>query len=247
LDRCNVPNCLRFRESLFAGPGGIDIRAFAGDQAAVRVGIGRGRRERRLRTGFFGFWLLFAMCLPSFGAGSGWRPVEKIETYGIAGSSGAGLYASIGDNGPEIGGGRRTLAHTTFTLTWTRKYEPQEDGACTLVSARPRLTIVYTLPKPAGRLPAAVAKSWEAFIAGVEAHERVHGDIIRTMVEEIEAVSVGLSAAGDPGCRKIRADLTARLAELSKEQRRKSRDFDIAEMADGGNMHRLILALVNGP
>ena len=62
------------------------------------------------------------------GAGSGWQPIEKVSSYRITGKSGAELYASIGENGPEIGGGRRTLAYTTFTLTWTRKYEPQADG-----------------------------------------------------------------------------------------------------------------------
>ena len=81
----------------------------------------------------------------------------------------------------------------------------------------------------------------------MRAHERVHGDIITDMVEEIERVSVGLSVAADPECRKIRTELTARLAELSRAQRQKSRDFDAVEMVDGGNMHRLILGLVNGP
>ncbi len=67
------------------------------------------------------------------------------------------------------------------------------------------------------------------------------------MVKEIERISVGLSVGDDPDCRRIRAELTARLAELSKAQRQKSRDFDVVEMADGGNMHQLILGLVNGP
>jgi predicted secreted Zn-dependent protease len=116
-----------------------------------------------------------------------------------------------------------------------------------LVSARPRLTIIYTLPRPAGELPPRTRKSWDDFIAGVKAHERVHGDIITDMVKEIERVSVGMSVSGDPACKKIRAALTSRLAEISQSQRRKSREFDQVEMADGGNMHQLILTLVNGP
>jgi predicted secreted Zn-dependent protease len=101
------------------------------------------------------------------------------------------------------------------------------------------------LPKPARKLRPAVGRSWEAFIACVRSHERVHGDIIRDIVRDIELASVGVP--GDPDCRKIRAALTGRLSELSNAQRQRSRDFDRAEMADGGNMHQLILRLVNGP
>ena len=36
------------------------------------------------------------------------------------------------------------------------------------------------------------------------------------------------------------------LKALSEEQRARSRDFDKVEMSNGGNVHRLILALVNG-
>lgn len=198
-----------------------------------------------------GWWIRVVPVLALLAApaahGADWTAAERIETYAITGKSGAELYASIGENGPKAGGTVRALAHTTFTLTWTRRYEPQPDGACTLVTARPKLTIVYTFPKPSGRLSQAVDASWKAFIAGVETHERVHGDHIREMVEAIEATSVGLSVPGDPGCRAIRAELTRRLSHLSQEQRRRSRDFDRSEMAEGGNIHQLVLALVNGP
>ena len=54
-----------------------------------------------------------------------------------------------------------------------------------IVSAVPKLIITYTLPKPAEKLPAGIARNWEAFIAGIRAHEKVHGDLIRQMVKEI--------------------------------------------------------------
>lgn len=66
------------------------------------------------------------------------------------------------------------------------------------------------------------------------------------MVHEIERVSVGLAVENDPNCKKIRQELTRRLAAISQEQRRKSRDFDRVELGDGGNIHQLILRLVNG-
>lgn len=191
------------------------------------------------------FWLLTAVFTSSpIVAQAEWKAVEKVQTYAIAGKSGAELYASIGERGPKAGM-VRAIAHTNFTLTWSRKYEPQGD-ACTLVSARPKLTITYTLPKPAEQLPVSTRKYWETFLTGVHEHELVHGDIIKNMVKQIEASSVGLSVSGDPNCRKIRAELTKRLSALSLAQRQRSRDFDRAELSQGGNIHQLILELVNG-
>lgn len=187
--------------------------------------------------------LVLATLVASPAKAAEWQAVEKVDAYAISGKSGPELYRSIGERGPKIGVGR-AIAHTNFKLTWQRKYEPQ-NGGCTLVSARPKLIITYTLPKPSQELPAGIRKHWETFITGVRAHEKIHGDIIVDMVKQIEAVSVGLSVPDDPKCSKIRTELTKRLSELSLAQRQKSRDFDRVEMSDGGNIHKLILALVN--
>lgn len=190
--------------------------------------------------------LLAVACLAGAPADAAeWKAVEKVATYAVEGDSGAALYESIGQRGPRIGVGR-AIAHTTFTLTWSRKYEPRGD-ACVLASARPNLTITYLLPKPSGKLPEAVRRSWDIFAAGLAAHEKVHGDHITEMVRAIEAYSVGLTEPNDRACKVIRTTLTTRLSELSLAQRAKSRDFDKVEMGKDGNIHQLILALVNGP
>ncbi len=174
-----------------------------------------------------------------------WKPVEKIEHYQVSGRSGIDLYRSIGENGPQVGVGR-AIAFTDFKLLWSRDYRPQPDGSCTLVSARPSLTIIYRLPKASGDMPAATRRLWETFVTGVAAHEKVHGEFIVDLVKAIEATSIGLSAPNDPDCQKVRAELQSRLGPLSQEQRRRSREFDQVELTDGGNVHRLVLALVNG-
>lgn len=193
------------------------------------------------------FCLLIAslLCFPQTVLAE-WQAVEKTEPYAISGKSGAALYASIGERGPQLGGRVRTIAHTNFKLTWTRKYERQGD-ACTLVSAKPKLIITYTLPEPSEPLPQAVRDSWNVFIGGVRSHELVHGVMIKDMVHAIEAATVGLSVPGDPGCKEIRTEMTSRLSALSIAQRQKSRDFDRDEMSGGGNIQQLILKLVNGP
>lgn len=179
-----------------------------------------------------------------FAAQADWQPIETVKTYAIAGRSGRELYDSIGERAPLLGPKVRAIAHTDFKLTWTRKYEPQPDGACMITVNIPKLIITYTLPKPSAQLPASTRKSWQKFIAGVEAHERVHGGFIKDMVKEIEAVSVGFSVPDDPKCSKIRVELTKRLGEISSKERQKNSDFDKVEFSDGGNLQQLVLKLV---
>jgi predicted secreted Zn-dependent protease len=193
------------------------------------------------------FRLLLAATLSvaPFAAQADWKPVEKVAPYAISGKTGPDLYASIGERGPKAGIGR-AIAFTDFKLTWSRDYRPQPDGACTLVSARPKLIVTYALPKPSQKLSEPVATNWKTFIDGVRKHELVHGEMIVAMVKEIEAFTVGLSVPDDPNCQKIRKRITERLAQISQAQRQKSRDFDRVELNEGGNVHQLILALVNG-
>jgi predicted secreted Zn-dependent protease len=189
--------------------------------------------------------LLVSLALSPTAGRAEWQAVENVKTYAITGRSGPELYASIGERGPKVGGLLRTIAHTSFKLTWSRKYEARGD-ACILASAVPKLAITYTLPKPARQLPPSTRMHWETFIDGVKRHELVHGDFIKEMVREIEVASVGLTVPADPQCRKIKTELTRRLGDLSRAQRQKSRDFDKIELSEGGNIHQLILNLVNG-
>lgn len=207
-------------------------------------GIMTYRHWTTLRKGYrAALCFLAAAVLPAAVQAQDWQPIERIEPYAVTGSTPPELYASIGERGPRAGSGR-AIAHTNFKLTWQRKYE-NRDGACVLASARPKLIVTYTLPKPPRTLPASTRKKWDVFVAGVEKHERVHGDQIKDMVRKIEAGTVGLTVPEDPQCRKIRDEMTIRLGALSQEQRRQARDFDRVEMSDGGAVHQLILNFLN--
>lgn len=174
------------------------------------------------------------------------KTIEQEKPYTITGTTGAELYASIGQNGPEVGrSGGRVIAHTFFKLTWRRNYVP-ENGGCTLKSATPTLIITYTLPKPANPLPPAVQKRWDVFIEGLRRHEKVHGDHIKAMLAQIERTTIGVTVANDPGCQKIRQEIQKPLSDASIAQRQQSRDFDRVEMGNGGAIQRLVLELVNG-
>jgi predicted secreted Zn-dependent protease len=186
---------------------------------------------------------LAALFVAGSAAADGWQAVERIEPYTVQGTTGLEIYRSIGERGPKLGVAR-VIAHTGFKLTWTRKYERQ-GNACVITVNKPRLIITYTLPKLKSKLSGPLQSRWEIFISGVTAHEKIHGDFIRDMVKEIEAMSVGMTVENDPDCKKIRPQLQARLGELSQAQRARSRDFDQVELSEGGNVHQLILQLVD--
>lgn len=188
--------------------------------------------------------LLMPALMPSTAAAEV-KATETVETYAISGATGADLYASIGDRGPLLGE-NRVIAHTRFKLTWRRDYQTRGKD-CVLVSAIPRLVLITTLPKPTAKLPAPVRASWTTFIEGVRRHEAVHGTYVRDLVAKIEAATIGLVQPGDPGCTKIKAEMNRRLGAISDERRNRDRAFDQAEFTEGGAVHTLILALVNGP
>lgn len=191
------------------------------------------------------FLLAVLLALP-LTAHAEWKPVEKIEPYAISGQSGAELYRSIGEKGPKLGIAR-AIAYTNFKLTWgLRDYKPRGKD-CVLTAGRPKLIVTYTLPKPSGSLPPAVRKNWETFIAGVAAHEKVHGASMVQMVHDIQAATDGLTVADDPKCSKTRAEVVKRLDAISKARVLASRDFDRVEFGNGGNLQKLVFSLVTGP
>ena len=175
------------------------------------------------------------------------KATEQVKTYAVSGSTGPELYESIGTNGPRIGGMAvtGTIAHTNFDLKWRRNYQREGNG-CRMVSAIPFLTITYTVPKAKSTLPAGTAKLWKTFSAGILAHEKVHGQQIRTMADRIYKETVGFFQPDDPDCKIIREVIQPLLAAASMDQRRAASEFDRVEMSDGGNVHQLILSLVNG-
>ena len=173
-----------------------------------------------------------------------WQAKHVVKTYGISGSTPIELYTSIGEAGPVIGQGRRTIALTEWDLKWRRDYQP-DGSACVMKSALPFLTITTTLPKPKAKLSGDVGRRWQGFIAGITAHEAVHGADIVAMTQQIITETVGLRMENDAGCKAIRAEVLKRVQKAADDYKAKSRAFDQVEMGNGGNVQHLILQLVN--
>ncbi len=169
---------------------------------------------------------------------------EVVKSYAISGSTGRELYDSIGRSGPLIRGGKtRTIAHTDYDLRWRRDYRKQ-GNACVLAAATPILTITTTLPKPKGKLPQATQAKWQTFITGIAAHEAVHAQLMRELMQTIRATTVGLTVDNDPKCIKIREAIQTPLRAAVADYRAKTREFEEAEMRQGGNVWGLVVGLV---
>lgn len=166
------------------------------------------------------------------------KVVEK--PYSIKGATAYDLYVSIGEKGP-----RGAIAHTDYSLTWKRLFD-EESGACSLVSARPIFTTIYILPKPAGKLKPPLDRLWRDFISGVRTHEKRHGAMLQDMVRTTQRRIAGARVENDKSCAKVKRVVSDIIEEERQTYRSRSRDFDRAELAEGGNLHRLILTFVNG-
>lgn len=187
-----------------------------------------------------GFLIALSAAVPA--AAQEWQPTERIEHYTINGTSPMALYQSIGERGPKLSLGR-VIAHTSFKLTWQRDYQ-QQGQACVLASAKPRLIITYTLPKPAEKLSPDVAARWQAFYDGIVEHEKLHGQFMKDLTQQIQDVSVGLRDENDPGCKKVRAALQAQLKPISDAHVARHSEYDRVEMSPGGAVHQLIFAFL---
>lgn len=172
-----------------------------------------------------------------------WQATEKVDHYNVNGASPMALYQSIGERGPKLSLGR-VIAHTTFKLTWQRDYQ-QQGQACVLASAKPKLIITYTLPKPAQKLSPDVAAKWQTFYDGIVEHEKLHGQFMKDLTQAIQDVSIGLRNENDPGCKKVRAALQAQLKPISDAHVARHSEYDQVEMSPGGAVHQLILAFLN--
>ena len=172
-----------------------------------------------------------------------WQATEKVEHYKVNGTAPMELYQSIGERGPKLSLGR-VIAHTTFKLTWQRDYQ-QQGAACVLATAKPRLVITYTLPKPAQKLSPEVAAKCQAFYDGIVEHEKLHGQFMKDLTQAIQDVSIGLRDENDPGCKKVRAALQAQLKPISDAHVARHSEYDQVEMSPGGAVHQLILTFLN--
>ena len=168
---------------------------------------------------------------------------SKTTYYSIPGANGMQLYLSMVKRGPRHGLLSRAIAQTSYRVAWDAQVE-WANGVCRVTSARPTLSITYAYPKPTERISPQVKARWNRFMAGVRRHEETHGRLARQMVDAAYKSVRGLKIAGDTSCRKTQREMKRRAnATYALYEARQVR-FDEVEHRDGGNIDRLILALI---
>lgn len=176
-------------------------------------------------------------------AEDGWKAVEIVKPYAIAGTTPPELYESIGARGPKIGE-RRVIAHTSYVLTWDREFDCSNGVHGCFRNAQTQDHLHASKPV-ADACPTGKGEVGPLY-DGIRRHELVHGDHAKAMTREIVRRTVGLSVPNDPKCRKIRKVLAKEITDMVQVQRAQGRDFDHVEMGNGGNVQQLILTFLNG-
>ncbi|RFC68731.1 MULTISPECIES: DUF922 domain-containing protein [Mesorhizobium] len=185
---------------------------------------------------------LLTICLIATVANADETIIGKVieKTYAVKGGTAYDLYVSIGENGP-----RGAIANTDYSLTWKRLFD-EEGGDCRLVSAKPIFTTTYLLPKATGNLKPPLDRLWQDFITGVREHEHQHGQMLQEMVKTTQERIANARVENDKTCAKVKRVVSDIIEQERQTYRSRSRDFHRAELAEGGNLHQLILTFVNG-
>jgi predicted secreted Zn-dependent protease len=187
--------------------------------------------------------VLFSACVAVAGeAAAGVKVSEKTRSYGVAGGTGAALLAAMDRRGPKHGFLTRAIAQTRYSVSWTIEWG-ETRSACRVKNIDGELDITYTYPSARGLAPG-LERRWARFLAGVEKHEKVHGDMARQMASAVEKSVGRLSVADDPGCRKARSEAKRRMTAIYADYEARQIKFDVREHRGGGRVEGLIGALV---
>lgn len=185
-----------------------------------------------------------AVCV--FAAGSALADVQvrvKKINYDISGKTGVALLQSMDRRGPRHGLLTRAIAQTGYTVSWEIEWDTRGD-VCRVKNATAKLAITYTFPRVVNDVPPDLKRRWVRFMQGVQKHEERHGTIARQMVNAAERAVSGLSMANDPRCRKSQAEVKRRVDAIYAEYEARQIRYDVKEHGAGGNVDKLVTALV---
>jgi predicted secreted Zn-dependent protease len=171
------------------------------------------------------------------------RVSVKRANYDIVGKSGVALLRAMDRKGPRHGLLTRAIAQTGYTVGWDIKWTAS-NGVCRVRKATAKLSITYTFPRVASNVSPDLKRRWARFIAGVQKHEERHGAIARQMVNAAERSVSGLSTKRDPTCSRSQAEVKRRVEAIYAEYEARQVRFDAREHGEGGNVEKLVAALV---
>lgn len=160
------------------------------------------------------------------GPGAGAKPLTNYVHYLVAGSSAQGLFESMINNGPKVGGGR-AYASTRMDPNVSAS-TVANGGQCRVVSFKMNMTFTIRLPQLDNdqKVEPALRKSFERFYQFAKRHEETHRTIWLQCAAEAEALATGLKAAT---CAEAEAQSLKIVDDVSKRCDRRHAEFDAAD------------------
>jgi predicted secreted Zn-dependent protease len=167
-----------------------------------------------------------AAAMMLFQHGTAAKPLTNYVHYLIVGSSPEGLYKSMINNGPLVGGGKayastRMDPKVTATTVATR-------DSCRIDKFQLDMTFTIKLPqlKDASSLDASSRASFDRFYEFAKTHEEGHRSIWLACAEEAEALAVEVTAKT---CGEAEAKALSIVDEVAKRCDLKHAAFDAGE------------------
>jgi predicted secreted Zn-dependent protease len=169
---------------------------------------------------------VMAAAMMLFQHGTAAKPLTNYVHYLIVGSSPEGLYKSMINNGPLVGGGKayastRMDPKVTATTVATR-------DSCRIDKFQLDMTFTIKLPqlKDASSLDASSRASFDRFYEFAKTHEEGHRSIWLACAEEAEALAVEVTAKT---CGEAEAKALSIVDEVAKRCDLKHAAFDAGE------------------
>ena len=169
---------------------------------------------------------ILATLMFCLGSQAGAQPATNYVHYLVAGTSAQGLFESMLNNGPRVGGGK-AYASTRMDPNLSAS-TATSGGQCRVASFKMNMTFTIRLPKldEARKIEPALRSSFERFYAFARRHEETHRRIWLECAAEAETMATGVVAAS---CTEAEARSLKIVEEVSRRCDRRHAEFDAGE------------------
>jgi predicted secreted Zn-dependent protease len=189
------------------------------------------------------FWLAAAMGLAAaVPAGATTRVSVKTEYYRISGKTGAALLDQMDRRGPKHGFMSRAIAQTRYSMYSGADWS-HSNGICRARDVSVDLSITYVYPRPAGPVSTDLLRRWKTFMAGVVAHEEMHGRIARQMASAAAKAVSGMAVRDARDCPSVDRMMKRKIDAIVAAYEARQERFDDQEHRQGGNIDGLVRSL----
>ncbi|MBI3072922.1 MAG: DUF922 domain-containing protein [Deltaproteobacteria bacterium] len=161
-----------------------------------------------------------------------------VEFYDVNGSSLAELRREVRAKGPYFDDlKKRVMGLTKSRISWNRPLR-RERARCVVTqpAARARFTIVLPRWVGASTAPSKLRTHWDAFVAGVKAHEEMHRQI---HLDGVQATLKGIAGLTARSCEELKRVVAEIVARMKTDTAARNRALD--RPAPGQIAHRTTL------